>query len=406
MKLDKGPIPKSMNALRNVGITRLRTFLESKVEECYRRNVAKIVPMLQTEYRKAEDKLALVDEELSSLSLEKLKEGANAFREKFAKELENSIHGTARASPAIWGENLNTEQMNAGSYLAESHLKSEMWQRLLDVEVGNAQHKLFGGAQYHRALREFSAAVRHMSLTSVSEDEIANAAGMGDMHDGVNFMRAACVLAMNKAHTTFDPMLESLRSRAVHVMRRLFPLVQSMMQSDYGRTSASISTCIPHQMLSKPFLDTVKRIYDKFVHDQMEYCIQKCRDDLQGMTRFVTWDVDGRGGSSALYRSMPTPKRMVEIYNIALEKRAKGNSKESTKSNKSSGISVKSTSSKAESVEDKIYNQWLSANGNVDSSGSSLDMKNIVSENAYNNRMIEKSSGWGEDDVQVSTLYT
>lgn len=34
----------------------------------------------------------------------------------------------------------------------------------------------------------------------------------------------------------------------------------------------------------------------------MEECLSKCRDDLKGMTRFVTWDVDGKGGSSALYK--------------------------------------------------------------------------------------------------------
>lgn len=32
----------------------------------------------------------------------------------------------------------------------------------------------------------------------MSEDEIANAAGISDMHDGVNFMRAACVIAVEK----------------------------------------------------------------------------------------------------------------------------------------------------------------------------------------------------------------
>ena len=31
----------------NVGVTRLRSFLEARVEDCYRRNVAKIVPLLQ-----------------------------------------------------------------------------------------------------------------------------------------------------------------------------------------------------------------------------------------------------------------------------------------------------------------------------------------------------------------------
>ena len=34
-------------SLENVGVTRLRSFLEARVEDCYRRNVAKIVPLLQ-----------------------------------------------------------------------------------------------------------------------------------------------------------------------------------------------------------------------------------------------------------------------------------------------------------------------------------------------------------------------
>lgn len=34
--------------------------------------------------------------------------------------------------------------------------QSEPWQRLLELEVGNCRHRLFGGAQYHRAIREFT----------------------------------------------------------------------------------------------------------------------------------------------------------------------------------------------------------------------------------------------------------
>ena len=31
---------------------------------------------------------------------------------------------------------------------------------------------------------------------------------MGDVHDGVNFMRAACVIAVEKAQQSFEPVLE------------------------------------------------------------------------------------------------------------------------------------------------------------------------------------------------------
>ena len=45
---------------------------------------------------------------------------------------------------------------------------------------------------------------------------------------------------------------------------------------------------------SGPFREIIRRTYEKFVDQQMEICISKCRDDLRGMTRFVTWDTDGR----------------------------------------------------------------------------------------------------------------
>ena len=81
---------------------------------------------------------------------------------------------------------------------------------------------------------------------------------------------------------------------------------------------------LPAETHTRPFQEMIRKIYEKFVRLQMEECMSKCRDDLRGMTRFVTWDVDGKGGSSALYRSLPTPKKMVEMYSVAVEN--KGNS--------------------------------------------------------------------------------
>jgi hypothetical protein len=41
------------------------------------------------------------------------------------------------------------------------------------------------------------------------------------------------------------------------------------------------------------------------------------------LRRFVTWDVDGKGGSGGIYKSLPTPKKMAEIYTIAVDTRSK-----------------------------------------------------------------------------------
>lgn len=67
-------------------------------------------------------------------------------------------------------------------------MRSDVWLRTLESEVGNSKQKLFGGAQYHRAIKEFTLAVRHMVTPTVTEDEIANAAGIGDRHNGVRHL--------------------------------------------------------------------------------------------------------------------------------------------------------------------------------------------------------------------------
>lgn len=64
-------------------------------------------------------------------------------------------------------------------------------------------------------MREFQIAVRYMKNPVITEDEIANSAGLGDTHNGVNFMRAACIIAMQKAQVSFDPVLEALKNRGI-----------------------------------------------------------------------------------------------------------------------------------------------------------------------------------------------
>ena len=76
------------------------------------------------------------------------------------------------------------------------------------------------------------------------------------MHDGVNFMRAACVIAVEKARLSFDPLLEGLRVRTVHVLKRLFAVVEHMLK----RVGLTMSES--HQ---KPFSFIVRRIFENFV---------------------------------------------------------------------------------------------------------------------------------------------
>jgi len=112
------------------------------------------------------------------------------------------------------------------------------------------------------------------------------------------------------------------------------------------------------------------------------------------MTRFVTWDTDGRGGSAALYKSLPTPKRMVEIYSVAVEK--KDSKKETRKDSRNHDNEKKKLSSG--SGDDRILDEWFSANGGK------ADNNNLAAvpsnANADNNAL-----AYRDDDTQISDYY-
>jgi len=316
--------PAAMAPLSSkLGVRRLRTFLEQKVETCYRANVGSIVPVLQASLRRTEEAQAATRSELRALSSDSLKTQVNMYREHFSRAVADCIQGTISAAPEVFGETLEEEQTNGGgSFLTRaSHgdaAEAFDWFTVADREVGHTSARLYGGSQYHRSLREFALAVRHMALPQVTPDEIANAAGLNDVHDGTNYMRAACVIAVSKAQTTFSPLLEALEVRARHVMRRLFPIVEHMLSSKglaVGQQADSAAGASNHAALT----EALHTVFNEFVELQLARCLKLCEDDLNGMTRFVTWDLQERG-ALAVQDSLPN-KDMVNIYALTMKKR-------------------------------------------------------------------------------------
>eukprot|EP00574_Skeletonema_japonicum_P008543 CAMPEP_0201725034 /NCGR_PEP_ID=MMETSP0593-20130828/8561_1 /ASSEMBLY_ACC=CAM_ASM_000672 /TAXON_ID=267983 /ORGANISM="Skeletonema japonicum, Strain CCMP2506" /LENGTH=933 /DNA_ID=CAMNT_0048216349 /DNA_START=199 /DNA_END=3000 /DNA_ORIENTATION=+ len=333
-RMKNGQNPKAL--LPKVGISRLRGFLERRVDECYRRNVAKIVPLLKAEYISAERRLKACQKELDAISLERLKDNADAFCDDFCKALKDTIQGSIIAPASSYGETLEQENLAAGSFAdiqgCPMSVSERTWDHLLQAEVGNTQHRLYGGSQYHRALREFNLATRCLRLPTITEDEIANAAGIGETHDGVNFLRAACVIALEKAQMSFDPLLDAFRLRIGHIMGRLCPVSEYMIRQKHERKAASyqylrdgppssegFSTDITH---NPQFRQLIRTLFDQFVQECSDNTMIRCRDDLTSMTRFVTWDLQERGGG-ALRRALPDQKDIVSVYQVAVEQAKK-----------------------------------------------------------------------------------
>jgi len=107
--------------LPSIGLSRLRGFLERRVDECYRRNVAKIVPLLQAELASSERRLEACERQLEALSVDRLKAGADSFCDEFCTALKETIQGSVLAPPSVYGETLEQEIAVSGTFYGMSY---------------------------------------------------------------------------------------------------------------------------------------------------------------------------------------------------------------------------------------------------------------------------------------------
>lgn len=115
-RISKASEASSSGLTGRIGLNKLRKFLEVKVDECYRRNVQKIIPMLKGEHASAERRLKACEQELSALSVDRLKAGADAFCDEFCQCLRKAITGSIVAPLEIYGETIAQENESAGAF--------------------------------------------------------------------------------------------------------------------------------------------------------------------------------------------------------------------------------------------------------------------------------------------------
>lgn len=64
------------------------------------------------------------------------------------------------------------------------------------MALQNANMRLYGGAQYHRAMAEFRFVSGNVTAPTVSREEIVNSCGVEDFHDGTNYYRYVACAAL------------------------------------------------------------------------------------------------------------------------------------------------------------------------------------------------------------------
>ena len=277
------------NERSRVGVSQLRHFLERLLQQRYLENVPTIVPVLEREHRAASGKLNETVLELENLDTDKLKEKGRAFYQHFLEKIPELLRGTMAAPPRVFGETLAHEHIRGGAFVGPDGAPNNS----VAAEVPNGDMRLFGGAQYHRALEEFRATVANVQCPVVSREDIINSCGVDEVHDGVNYTRTACVIAVARARDTFEPFIHQLGFRLAHIARRLLPVAMYLLQKE-GRILTG----------HEAFLKRIGSCFAKFVDEKVKACQEMCREDLKSTTSFVTWSLHSgnRSGLASVLR--------------------------------------------------------------------------------------------------------
>ncbi|KAD3067335.1 hypothetical protein E3N88_35215 [Mikania micrantha] len=260
-----------------IGVSSLKLFLEELLMKRYMDSVPLIIPLLEKEHRATTRKLNDINQELSTLDEVKLKEKGRAFHDLFLTKLSLLLKGTVVAPPDKFGETLQDERVNGGALIS---IDGSQFPHKL---IPNAGMRLYGGAQYHRAMAEFRFVVGGIKCPPITREEIVNACGVEDIHDGTNYSRTACVIAVAKARDTFEPFLQQLGSRLIHILKRLLPISVYLLQKEGEFLSG-------HEV----FLRRVSSAFNNFAESTERSCHEKCMEDLISTTRYVTWSLHNK----------------------------------------------------------------------------------------------------------------
>ncbi|KAG0520299.1 hypothetical protein BDA96_08G062200 [Sorghum bicolor] len=303
-----------------IGVGNLRLYLEELLQKRYVESVPLIIPLLEKQHRNTTSKLREVSHELSDLNEAKLKEKAQLFHDSFLTKLSLLLKGMVVAPPDKFGETLVNERINGGTFTGSENFQ------LPNKMMPNGGMRLYGGAQYHRAMAEFRLVVGSIRCPPITREEIVNACGVEDIHDGTNYSRTACVIAVAKARDTFEPFLHQLGFRLLYILKRLIPICVYLLEKD-GEGFSS------HEVLVR----RVQEAFKRFAESTEQSCRQRCMEDLESTTRYVTWSLHNknRAGLRHFLDSFVAPEQLsVNTLNEQFsglndnkQDRAKGDSK-------------------------------------------------------------------------------
>ena len=252
----------------------------------------------------------------------------------FLQTVHALLRGTADANPALNGETLDQEKDACGIDGQWVTANGEPLP-LRDNDGDNDgdgdsvplwDNRLYGTQQFERLLAEFRLVGEHLRIPTVSDDDIATAAGIPALANTPNTLWAASDIARQKSQDTFVPLVAQLAKRAEHVLCRLADIAETLMEERARRTdddelnsdaddyednnSSSVSSRISG---STYFVNFVKDRYVAFVEDASARCQEACMHEFFS-SRTIYWDLTANNSGNS---APAAPSSTSEVRDLA-----------------------------------------------------------------------------------------
>jgi hypothetical protein len=172
------------------------------------------------------------------------------------------------------------------------------------------QRKLYGGAQYHRALSQFHFLIHTVPIDRSTSDEIALLLHgiSGENHDGNDILRSVAKLSSVKIESIMSDILDDMIHRVEYVLLRMWEIVEYTLLVREEDSHSVLATSLysvgkknfankdiigngPECDMETKLLAYAKEVYTKFVMEKCQFCYNMVREDLKALFRFVSWDL-------------------------------------------------------------------------------------------------------------------
>eukprot|EP01101_Sappina_pedata_P002287 TRINITY_DN12531_c0_g1_i1.p1 TRINITY_DN12531_c0_g1~~TRINITY_DN12531_c0_g1_i1.p1 ORF type:complete len:934 (-),score=360.41 TRINITY_DN12531_c0_g1_i1:13-2775(-) len=328
--------------LPQLGFHRAKNFLEKLLHQKYHQSLAPTLNTLENLVLKTEQELAQIERELQENNVQDLKKRAHVFVSVFVKTVEKLLQGSVIGEPERFGQTLKQEREESGFgtwnnsvYFESSSLSAELSgpspseapqsgghstspgsatrkrpiqgsfhqafeepieEILMKSIYKNHDLKLYGGSQFERLINEFECVAHSREFPTTSVNEVASALGLSKVHNVPLCENAASDIVQFKARKELRPLSFIALKRSSFIMKRLFKITISVIQTEDQRDTMVLGTENPQNRLGllcqySQFVEELCRVYESFIDKVCSNCSDKLRDDFDSLTKLIDWDL-------------------------------------------------------------------------------------------------------------------